>query len=155
MLTADADSRTYGAVAKALAQLGDPRALQPLQRFRYLMASAAPGERLSVSAALASLGDAEAGHDLKQAMQGDTRSGRTDALWALAAYERDRVDRILLSRDHDALSPAIDPADEVAEHDLPAYAAATGLSEDEVRARYEALAARYPLTLSWLPRDHD
>ncbi|MEV7388147.1 MULTISPECIES: hypothetical protein [unclassified Streptomyces] len=82
-------------------------------------------------------------------MCGTEEDTRRSALWSLARLERHVVDRMLLSDDLDGLAPGIDPAAEIEEGALAAYAAAVRLPVDEVRRGFEELAARYPLSLSW------
>ncbi|WP_184761904.1 wHTH domain-containing protein [Streptomyces griseoloalbus] len=107
----------------------------------------------SLTAALAVLGDAPAREALLEAMgEGTSSSTRRAVLWSLADFEKQAIDRILLSRDQDGLAPGIDPGEELTERDVWAYARAARLPTHEVRARYEALAERYPLKLSWRTR---
>ncbi|MFD8050333.1 HEAT repeat domain-containing protein [Streptomyces chartreusis] len=144
-----ADGRVNGAVATALARLRNSKAIQALEDLRNTKETDRP---YSVLAALAALGDLDARQALSQAMQDTSRSKRTQALWALAMCEPDHLDRILLSRDRDAASPGIDPAEGLGQHRLGICADATGLSADQIRTRYEALAGRYSLSLSWHSR---
>ncbi|WP_324787667.1 HEAT repeat domain-containing protein [Streptomyces sp. H51] len=133
-------------VAVALGRLGDRRALHVLldeQKGRPLE----PGSE--TTAALAVLGDAEATRVLENAMREATGEQRRAALWSLALLEKDPLNRILLSRDRDGLAPGIDPRTEIKETALRPYGAVTSLPLHEVRSRYEELAERYPLRLSW------
>ncbi|MHA5022662.1 HEAT repeat domain-containing protein [Streptomyces sp. SD35] len=147
-----ADGRPRQAVVTALARLGDPRAMQPLANLRR---GTAHEDTVSILGPLAALGDTEASRALHQDMQDSRPSTREQALWSLAVCEPDWVDRVLLSHDRDDLPPGIDPAEELTERSLLACTHATGLTVDEVRARYEELAHRYPLVLSWLPPGPD
>ncbi|MFF6784355.1 HEAT repeat domain-containing protein [Streptomyces sp. NPDC012510] len=140
----DGIPRTH--VVQALARIGDPQAVEPLRAHTR----SGPSDLLTV--ALALLGDADAQHAVQQAMTDESAVVRRDVLWSLASLETDRTLRVLLSRDHDAIFPGIDPAEEVSESVLEDYAKATRLSVDEVRARYEELSERYGLRLSWSRR---
>ncbi|MFJ9709118.1 hypothetical protein [Streptomyces sp. NPDC101234] len=95
------------------------------------------------------LGDPTYRDALQEAMRGAEEDARRSALWSLARLERHVVDRMLLSDDLDGLAPGIDPAAEIEEGALAAYAAAVRLPVDEVRRGCEELAARHPLSLSW------
>lgn len=136
----------YPAVAQALASIGDPAAVQPLAELQRIESLK---ESPSLLGSLAALGNAEAGEILRQGMGDADADLRSEALWSMARYEPDVIDRRLLSRDRDGLSPGIDPSVEMTEFWLQAAARLTGLSIAEIRARCERLAERYPLKLSW------
>ncbi|KUO00267.1 hypothetical protein AQJ84_09140 [Streptomyces resistomycificus] len=142
----DPDGEPQPAVASALGRLGDTRALQPLLETWRSHSLEAPS---AVVAALAVLGDTDAREAVEEAMRHTFIGVRQTALWSLADLEKDRSDRVLLSRDRDALSPGIDPQAVITEAALQMDRSAVDLSAAEIRARYEELAQRYPLTLSW------
>jgi HEAT repeat protein len=143
---AGADGQPRDAVAAALGALGDPRAVEPLIASKQAQKLAAPS---IIVAALASLSDHSALQEFHDLMRGPSPSGRCDALWALARCERSKYDRILLSRDADALAPGIDPEREIGLDEVAGYARTTNLSSDEVRKRYEKLQRKYLLRLTW------
>jgi hypothetical protein len=62
-----------------------------------------------------------------------------------------REDAILLSRDLDGLAPILDPQEPVPADHATRAATTLGLTLEETRARYEALAAQYRLKLAWRP----
>ncbi|NNN36913.1 NACHT domain-containing protein [Streptomyces sp. S3(2020)] len=135
-------------IVEALARIGDPRVAPAL---KDLPTGESWELGFAVSAALALFGESEAGRTLHEAMADDQVEKRCAALWSLARLEIDEVDRALLSRDHDGLAPGVDPEEEIREGDLRRCAAAVHLPLQQVRARYEQLADRYPIQLSWHP----
>ncbi|KUN19849.1 hypothetical protein AQJ23_35980 [Streptomyces antibioticus] len=135
-------------LVEALADIGDPRALQPLSELQTGHFSQLHFRALT---ARMQLGDKGARTALDEAMTHSAAMTRRDALWALASLESDHVDRVLLSRDLDGVAPGIDPQQKITESSLPAYATAARLPLQQVRSRYEKLAERYPLTLAWHP----
>ncbi|MGW7205397.1 NACHT domain-containing protein [Streptomyces sp. NPDC054837] len=139
----------YEAMARALGRFGDSRARGPLLR---LMTEHSLEPPSLVVAALASLGVPRASLAVEQAMNGPSSKGRAAALWSLASLETDPDTRTLLSQDLDGELPGRDPAEDIDEEALPRISEATQLPVEEVRARYEALAERYPLKLAWLPQ---
>ncbi|MFI1725327.1 HEAT repeat domain-containing protein [Streptomyces sp. NPDC020489] len=150
----DDDPEPFGddqrlAVLAALCRIGDARAITPLTELR---ANTDPELYSALRAALAALGDTTARSELNEAMTGSNRDARRSALWSLATLDPDEVNRVLLSKDLDGLTPGIDPQMVIEESTLRQYAAAVHLPVPEVRARYEQLADRYPLRLAWRRR---
>ncbi|WP_181387198.1 NACHT domain-containing NTPase [Streptomyces sp. Act143] len=137
-------------VPQALARLGDPRAVGPLLRVLGTDPPFDPTDALV--AALAALGEPGAVAAFRGAMASKDAEERREALWSLARLEAEATDRTLLSADLDGESPAIDPRTVISTRAVSKAAAALALPEDEIRARYERLAQRYPLKLSWLRR---
>ncbi|MEV7890488.1 HEAT repeat domain-containing protein [Streptomyces sp. NPDC002817] len=135
-------------IVQALVGIGDPRVIQTLSKLR---AAEYQEVRSRVAAARATLGDSAARDTLREAMAHSLEETRREALWSLATLESDEVDRMLLSRDHDGVSPGIDPQEEIKESGLPKYATAARLPLLQVRSRYEELAERYPLRPAWRP----
>lgn len=133
-------------IVEALARIGDPRAVPALKNLHT-------GESWElgfvVSAALALCGESDACRALHEAMADEQMETRRAALWSLASLEVDEVDRVLLSRHHDGIAPGLDPEEEIEEWDLRRCAAAVHLPVQQVRVRYERLADRYPLQLTW------
>ncbi|NUP21341.1 MAG: HEAT repeat domain-containing protein [Streptomyces sp.] len=146
--TSAADDELLATIVEALVGIGDPRALQPLSQLREIQT---PRLRFRVPAARAALGDTVALDTLHEAMERDIAAARRNALWSLAVLESEEVDRVLLSKDHDGVAPGIDPQERIEESVLPVYATAARLPLQQVRSRYEELAKRYPLRLSWRP----
>ncbi|SNX64172.1 TIR domain-containing protein [Streptomyces sp. TLI_55] len=144
------NATVYEAMARALGRLGDSRAKEPLLR---LMTEHSLEPPSPVVAALAWLGVPLASSAVERAMNGPSSpQHRAATLWSLASLETDDHTRKLLSHDLDGRSPGRDPAQEIDEETLSISSEATDLPVEEVRARYEALARRYPLKLAWLPR---
>ncbi|MFF5495610.1 NACHT domain-containing protein [Streptomyces aquilus] len=139
----------YEAMARTLGRFGDSRARGPLLR---LMTEHSLEPPSPVVATLASLGVPRASLAVEQAMDGPSPQDRAATLWSLASLETDYHTRILLSQNLNGELPGRDPAQEIDEEALPRISQVTQLPAEEVRARYEALAERYPLKLAWLPR---
>ena len=170
------DRQIRDAVAEALGQIGDARAVEPLsgaladpdglihgvvaealgqigdaRAVEPLLGALTDPDGLiqgAVAQALGQLGDARAVKALQGLLNGNSRDIREQALWALA-YEESDHDRTLLSRDADGLAPGIDPMQEITLSMAERYAGVTKLELGEVCRRYENLQAKYLLKLEW------
>ncbi|NIM12442.1 MAG: NACHT domain-containing protein [Candidatus Aminicenantes bacterium] len=74
---------------------------------------------------------------------------RKIALQAIAKIQEDKTDRKLLSRDTDGVGPWLDPQDPIDENRVKMAAKRLKKPEEEVRQRYEKLAEKYKLRISW------
>ena len=63
--------------------------------------------------------------------------------------QRDNADQRLLSRDLDAANPWLDPQEPVTEAQVTNASGQLNLTPEQVRLRYEAMAADLNLKLSW------
>jgi hypothetical protein len=108
--------------------------------------------RASAAAALAHFEDAPGAAVLAQLL----RHGRTEVrMLAVEAYadRQEEVARRLLSRDCDATAPWLDPQNPITETRVTKASRRLGISAEEVRTRYEALANDLGLKLSWKEPD--
>lgn len=169
-----ADVRT--AVIEALGQLADKQAVVPLlAKLDHQNADV----RRAVIGTLGQLGDHQAIAPLLTKLDGsDTETGATTALalhklgeqrgtraWtqfytsedverrltAVRAYARprDASDKRLLSRDSDAMDPWLDPQQPITESQVVNASQRLNITPEQVRFRYEAMAADLSLKLSW------
>ncbi len=74
---------------------------------------------------------------------------RKTALGALAKIQEDETDRKLLSRVIDGIGPWLDPQEPIGDDRVKKAAAKLEMPEEEVRLRYEKLAEKYKLRISW------
>lgn len=81
-------------------------------------------------------------------MKHDNRNVRCDALGGLA-QGLEETDRCLLTRDLDGMQPFLDPRSSITEARAQRAASKLDLPLEEVKTRYETLAARFGLHLSW------
>jgi hypothetical protein len=142
----DPEGKVRESAAQALGRLGDSRAVVPLLLWKETRGLSAPSV---VVAALAALGNLPALQEFQIMMRDGPQSQRTTALWAIACLEPDPLDRILLSRDADGVSPGIDCKVKLRLENARRYARITHLTLDEVRGRYQRLQGKYPLQLAW------
>ncbi|NEB05750.1 NACHT domain-containing protein [Streptomyces sp. SID13726] len=138
----------YESIARSLGRFGDSRAVKPLLNLKKELTLEPPSV---VIAALSALGDQRSARAATQALRSVDSEERARALWSLASVERDKVTRVLLSRDRYDNRPGRDPQQKITEKDLAAYSKAVQLPLEEVRTRYEDLATRYSLKLAWIP----
>ena len=73
---------------------------------------------------------------------------RQKALGALSVGTRDETDCKLLSRDLDGVAPFLDPQKEIYRVQIRRAVQKLGLTEEEVKFRYEALAQQFSLKLA-------
>jgi hypothetical protein len=139
----DEDNDLRRGIAYALGQIGDARAVEPLiQMLR--------GADLGAAArALGRLGGSRAVEELLCTLTDENADVRRTVFMGLAKTCEDEIDRILLSRDFDALDPFLDVQEKIDEARIVAAIRNLGITADEVRRRYEALAERFPLKLAW------
>lgn len=85
---------------------------------------------------------------LKQRL-GDANPEVRIACMGALAENLDEIDRELVGGDLYAVGPRFDPAERVEEERIEKAAQQLNLPPEEVRDRYESLADRFGLTLSW------
>jgi hypothetical protein len=146
-LLSDPNDQVRDSATEALVKRGDTRAVESLVALKHAQNLTAPSV---VVAGLAALGYESAIQEFQKLMKGPSSKDRRTALWALARWERDWADRILLSADADGVAPGVDPRVEIGIEDITRYAAATRLSPLEVRESYERLKGKYLLRLDLL-----
>ncbi|UCH98646.1 MAG: HEAT repeat domain-containing protein [Candidatus Aminicenantes bacterium] len=99
--------------------------------------------------ALGSIGDPRAVDPLIKKLDDENDDVRRAALGALAEIREDKTDQKLLSRDVDAIDPWLDPQEPIEEGMIKKAAKKLEMNEYDVRQRYERLAEKYKLKLSW------
>lgn len=99
--------------------------------------------------ALVVLGENSTLKEFHRALRNSSKTTRRETLWVVAQHEGERDDRILLSADADGVRPGIDWQCQITLTDVDRYAEVTGLSQEEVRERYERLQGKYMLRLAW------
>jgi HEAT repeat protein len=128
-----------------LGNLGSERAIEPLlARLDDPDASV----RRSVAYALGNLGSERAIEPLLAWLDDPDASMRIMALEALARGV-EQEDRRLLSLNLDGVLSFLDPREIISVHRADEVALRLGLSSEDVRARYEALAPQFRLRLGW------
>ncbi|MBL8827738.1 MAG: HEAT repeat domain-containing protein [Planctomycetaceae bacterium] len=169
----DPDKDVRLAVIKALGSLGDKQALAPLLA---KLDDPAKDVRLAVIEGLGELGDKQAVAPLlsklndKDEIIGASAAGALHALGEpshlaqflvsmngearqtvvrVFARYRDNTDRLLLSRDSDALAPWLDPQSAITDAQVKEASSRLDLTPEQIRARYEQLAVDLKLKLSW------
>ncbi len=98
------------------------------------------------------LGDTKDPHavgSLSARLEDENREVRTTALGALAKICEDETDRKLLSRGFDGKRSCPDPQDPIDEKRVAEAMRSLELSDAEIRRRYEKLAEKYKLKLTW------
>jgi HEAT repeat protein len=144
----DTEMNVRRAAANALGKIGSEAAVQPLID---QLADTAGYVRGAAATALGKIGS-EAAIQACMDLLGDPDEGMRQATLRLLAERGSREESILLSRDLDGLDPFIDPQAPILDAHVSRAAAALGLTLEDTRARYEALASQYRLTLAWRPR---
>lgn len=143
-LAKDPDFDTSVAAMNALADIGGaevvPLLAEQMQR---------PAVTSVATRAIGKIGGSLAAATLRAALESEEASTRRAALGGLAQMEKDHTDKTLLSKDLDAFRPYIDCAEPIDDNRVEVAAHKAGLSVDEIKARYEALAQRLPLKIAW------
>jgi HEAT repeat protein len=142
------DKDVRQAVIGALVKLGDKQAVAPLLAKLDEKNTENVENRLAAAIALHALGEPKGTESLKQSLTSDDAELRQSTI-RVYARQRDSVDRRLLSRDIDASAPWRDPREQIAESMLAKASSRLGVKPEEVRSRYEAMAADLNLNLSW------
>jgi HEAT repeat protein len=141
-----ADKDVQQVVVEALGQIGDERAVAPLlakldHANKYM--------QQAVEEALVQLGHEQIIKTLLDRLSANVSATRVAALSALSRICEDGIDRKLLSRDLDALDPFLDPQKEIDEKWVRHAAKSLKMPVEEVRNRYQALAQKFSLKLSF------
>jgi HEAT repeat protein len=141
----DSDKKVRYAAIEALGMLGDVRVVEPL-----LKQLDDTEEQICISAAIAlsNLNNTRSFAALHELLKNASPRKRQAAVDGLAR-KRDKTDRQLLSRDIDASKPWLDPQEPITAARVAKAARELKLSEEEVRLRYQALAADFLLQLDW------
>jgi hypothetical protein len=142
----DSDKGVRQAVAGALGEIKDERAVAPLiakldNSDKYV--------KQAVEEALVQLGYEQTIKTLLERLSADIWYMRVAALRALSRTCEDEIDRKLLSRDLDALNPFLDPQKEINEKWVRHAAKTLKMPVEEVCNRYQALAQKFSLKLSF------
>ena len=163
-------------VIEALGKLGDKQAVPPLLG---MLDDQDPRIRRAVIEALGKLGDKLAIPPLLGKLDDEDLNLRVAAFAAVSALDRPTLitamtpsfvsekhqvrqlavrtyallreswDKRLLSRDLDAASPWLDPLDQVTETQVAKASLQLGITPEEVRSRFEAIAIDLGLKLAW------
>ena len=126
-----------------MGKLGDKQAVGPL-----LAKLEVPEVRVFVGAALLALGEPRGTAALNKCLVSEDAELRRGAIFAYG-QQRDDLDRQLLSLDLDGAGPWWDPRDVISQDRVAEAARQLGLSEDQVRSRFEALVPNFGLKLTW------
>lgn len=136
----DTDIDILQAAIKALGQLGcDQQAVAPLLA---RLDDADADVRRAVIGALGQLGDQQL---LEPLLDHSSAEVRQAAVAGLAELLDNGIDKKLLSRDLDVLPPWLDPREPITERRIADAAQRLHITSQEVRSRYEALAADFHL----------
>ncbi len=143
------DHEIRQAAIQVLGQIGDERAVESLltrleDRDREIQQTAAE--------ALSEIGSPRAVEALMKRLFVEDEEVRTATLGALSRTCKDETDRKLLSRDFDDFDPFLDPQIQIDEERVRRAAKELGIEVEEVRRRYESLAQRFSLKLTWKRR---
>lgn len=142
----DNDTYVRKTAVEALGEIGDKRAIEPLiERLddkNYFI------RRVAV-VALGKIGDKRVIEPLVERLEDKEEYVRQEALGALVSIMGDETDTALISRDIDGNWPWLDPADPIGEERVAKVTEKLEIPEAEVRSRYEALADRFGLKLTW------
>lgn len=141
----DHDDDIRLAVVEALGDLGDERAAEPLLR---CIDNPDDLECVEAATALVQLNDTRGDAALRSFLVDASPVRRVLTLCRLAR-QCGQIDRMLLARDIDGVDPWLDPADEISRDRMRACAEKLKISEEDVRSRYESLADKFGLKLSW------
>jgi nucleoside phosphorylase/predicted phosphodiesterase len=134
-------------VAKTLGALQSETAIQSLIT---LLVDPEEEVRTAAADALIEFGDESTIKPVMKSLESSDPGVRRTALRALV--KRGPVqDMFLLSLDLDGFNPFIDPRDSITNDTVARAAAKLNLPREEIRSRYEALSAKYTLTLAWRP----
>jgi HEAT repeat protein len=142
----DDNSSVRAAAANALGDIRDDRATEAL--IARLNDDPESGVRAAAANALGAIRGDPATHALIARLNDDDSHVRGIVLQSLAG-PLDEVDRKLLSRDLDALTPFLDPCQPIKLERSITAASILNLPADDVRARYKKLALRFGLHLNY------
>jgi hypothetical protein len=146
MLLEHIESRLREAAAEALGAIRDVRAVEPLIA---CLGSPQSTLRRAAASALGRIADPRAIDALVPLLADESSFVRSSALASVVRIEQDPIDLRLVSRYLDASAPWTDPQEAIDERRIDEAAPLVGLSREEVRMRYERLASRFALVLSW------
>jgi len=136
------------AAAAALGQIGDARAVEGL--LACLRAKKEDqGVRRASAEALGQIGGKRPIAALRRLLEHKDPEMRGLGLAGLSKTCKDPLDRRLLSMYLDDFDPFLDPKAPITEERIEA-ASMLGVSQEEVRQRYESLATQFGLKLAWL-----
>lgn len=133
--------------AEVLIENNDARAIEKLAA---MLDERHGGVWKNVAALLLRIGDARALESARLRLTSNDPAVRIGALGLLIRAGKEQADRFLLSRDLDGIEPFLDPQQEIGEERIKKAAAHSSMSAEEVRRRYEALAAEFGLRLAWV-----
>jgi len=135
------------AVVEALGKIGGESVVQPLiLRLEDLDAEV----QIAAAEALGKIGNQAAVMTLMRRLKDPEERVRCAALGGLA--QRSQQDAILLSLNLDGFAPFLDPHLPITEGSISDAAHHLQLTQEAIRALYEALAAEFHLQLAWRPR---
>jgi HEAT repeat protein len=141
----DCDSETLHWLSWIFGNLRTPEAVSPL--LHHLPASP-PRTRAAILIALGAIGEPQGLAVLPAYLQDEDESLRRAALRALAARCPDKIDRKLLFADSkEYWSGNLDPQSPITTDQVSRMAETLKLSPEEIRQRYERLAAEFGLKL--------
>lgn len=132
-------------VATTLGRIGSERAVEPLIS---KLDDSDTDVRAAVTRSLGSIGSERAVNLLQARLDHPDAELRREALDALS-LDFQETDRLLLSQDLERFYPLLDPHQEISTEFADQAADELGLTVEEVRARYEAMAERLHLRLAW------
>ena len=137
------DSRLRAEIASVLEAIGSHKAVDPLIA---RLEDDDTAVRMAIARALGAIGSDKAVDPLIARLEDDETEVRRSALLGLSKWVDD-VDRRLLSRDLDGVSPFLDPREPIRRVRVEEAASELELSVDEVQRRYEALVTRFGLRM--------
>nr|VFJ50653.1 MAG: NACHT domain-containing protein [Candidatus Kentron sp. FM]VFJ50815.1 MAG: NACHT domain-containing protein [Candidatus Kentron sp. FM]VFK10354.1 MAG: NACHT domain-containing protein [Candidatus Kentron sp. FM] len=135
------------AAAEALGQIGDPKAVDALVT-RLRDAGEDTGVRRVAATALGKIGTEPTLNALQAALRDTVEAVRRAALGSLAQTCKDETDRRLLFDNLYGFGPWLDPARPIDTARIEKAAQRLGETPEAIRRRYQALAARFGLTLA-------
>ena len=146
----DKDADVRSAVAQALGAIKSEKAVEQLiARLKDENADV----QSSVAHALGAINSEKAVEPLIARLKDKNADVRRDALNGLA-QDLEKIDRKLLSRDLDGIVPFLDPREPINDAFAKRAASKFELTVEDVRKRFETLAARFGLRLTWRTDDH-
>jgi hypothetical protein len=137
------------AVYWSIVILGDTKSNQAVKVIIVRLDDKNKKVREAAYIALGQIGDPRAVETLIKKLDDKNDWVRRNALGALAKIQEDEVDRRLLSKYFDGKWGFLDPQDPIDDKRVKEAAEELELSEEEVRQRYEKLAEKYKLRISW------
>ena len=149
--TKDDDARVRQA---AISVLGEHAASDP-EGWTLLLESMKDGDARVRQAAISAIGEHAASDPeirsllIERATNDNDESVRRTAVEVWFKEFGDRTSAVLLSRDFDAYTPALDPRQSIASERIVAAARRLRVDEEHVRCSYERLAIELPLILEW------